>query len=48
MATPEALLTLQGRVQNLVAEGAQDELRALLAYLHPADIADLLDVLELV
>jgi magnesium transporter len=46
MATPEALLTLQGRVENLIDEGQPHELRALLARLHPADIADLLDVLD--
>lgn len=46
MATPEALLTLQGRVESLIAEGDTDELRALLTRLHPADIADLLDVLD--
>lgn len=46
MATPEALLTLQGRVEKLIAERATDELQALLRRLHPADIADLLDVLD--
>jgi magnesium transporter len=46
MATPEALLTLQARVENLIAENALAELRALLARLHPADIADLLDSLD--
>lgn len=46
MATPEALLTLEGRVENLVAEGAIEELKALLTRLHPADIADLLDTLD--
>lgn len=46
MATPEALLTLQGRVESLIAEDAPDELQALLTRLHPADIADLLDVLD--
>jgi magnesium transporter len=46
MATPETLLTLQGQIERLVAEGASDELKALLTRLHPADIADLLDTLE--
>ncbi len=46
MATPEALLTLQGRVESLIAEGATEELKILLTRLHPADIADLLDTLE--
>jgi magnesium transporter len=46
MATPEALLTLQGRVESLVAAGATGELKALLTGLHPADIADLLDTLD--
>lgn len=46
MATPEALLTLQGQVESLVAAGATAELQALLARLHPADIADLLDTLD--
>jgi len=46
MATPEALLTLQTRVEYLVTENALQDLQALLARLHPADIADLLDVLE--
>jgi magnesium transporter len=46
MATPELLLSLQGRVENLVDTGATAELQALLARLHPADIADLLDTLD--
>ena len=46
MATPEALLTLQSRVEGLIAGGAIDELSALLTRLHPADIADLLDTLD--
>ncbi len=46
MATPEALLTLQSRVESLIAQSAKDELEALLRRLHPADIADLLDVLD--
>jgi magnesium transporter len=46
MATPEALLTLRGRVEKLIAARATDELQALLRRLHPADIADLLDVLD--
>jgi magnesium transporter len=46
MATPEALLTLQGRVESLISEGTVKELTALLARLHPADIADLLDTLD--
>ena len=46
MATPKALLTLQGRVKSLITEGAIEELKTLLTRLHPADIADLLDTLE--
>jgi magnesium transporter len=46
MATPEALLTLQGRVEKLIDEDNTNELKALLTRLHPADIADLLDVLD--
>jgi magnesium transporter len=46
MATPEALLTLQARVEELVSSGATAELTVLLAGLHPADIADLLDTLD--
>ena len=46
MATPEALLTLQGRVENLIDERKTEELKTLLSRLHPADIADLLDVLD--
>jgi magnesium transporter len=46
MAAPKALLTLQDRVETLVAEGRRDELRVLLARVHPADIADLLDILD--
>jgi magnesium transporter len=45
MATPQALLTLQGHVEILIAESATEELKSLLTGLHPADIADLLDVL---
>jgi magnesium transporter len=44
--TPETLLTLQARIESLIADGATDELKALLARLHPADIADLLDALD--
>jgi magnesium transporter len=46
MATPEALLTLQNRVERLIAEDAITELQTLLTRLHPADIADLLDSLD--
>ena len=46
MATPEALLTLQGRVERLIADDAILELRKLLTRLHPADIADLIDVMR--
>jgi magnesium transporter len=46
MATPEALLTLRGRVESLVGAGDTVELQALLTRLHPADIADLLDTLD--
>ncbi len=46
MATPEALLTLQNRVEYLISQGDLDGLRAMLARIHPADIADLLDALD--
>jgi magnesium transporter len=46
MATPEALLTLQGHVERLIADDAILELRKLLIRIHPADIADLIDVLQ--
>jgi magnesium transporter len=46
MATPETLLTLQNRVESLIAVGAKEELQALLARLHPTDIAELLDYLD--
>jgi magnesium transporter len=46
MATPQALLALQNRVETLIAQNALHELQALLSQLHPADVADLLDRLD--
>ena len=46
MATSQAPLTLQKRVEHLIVENALNELQALLTPLHPADVADLLDRLD--
>ena len=46
MATPQTLLKLHTHVENLIAQGSIDELKAVLVRLHPADIADLIDTLD--
>ncbi len=46
MTTPELLLALKDRIEHLLAAGVTAELRELLAGMHPADIADLLDTLD--
>jgi len=46
MATPKVLLKLHSHVENLIAQGSTNELKAVLVRLHPADIADLIDTLD--